>query len=246
VSDLDIVEVDDHVARLCLNRPLKRNAMSAAMIAQLTEVLGGELTRYRAVVVEGEGPTFCAGVDLAEIRRSEHRSDPEAASRLFAALRNAAPVLIAAVTGHALGLGSGIAMACDVVIAADDAVFGYPEIRHDLVAGVTLVGLRELVGLRRATDYLLTGRAIGAAEALAVGMVTELRSAAEVRPRALAMATEIASRAPGAVAMTRRLLREAGDLTHAEAVVSGERAVHEARSARQAAATTAATTAGVR
>jgi enoyl-CoA hydratase/carnithine racemase len=231
VSDLEVVAVDVTVARLRLNRPLKRNAMSAAMIAELTDLLGAELSHYRAVVIEADGPTFCAGVDLSEIRRPGHRGDPEAASRLFNALRSAKPVLVAAVHGHALGLGSGIAMACDVVIAAEDAVFGYPEIRHDLVAGVTLVGLRELVGLRRASDYLLTGRQIDAAEALRVGMVTEVLPAEQVGARALGLAAEIATHNFDALTMTRRLLRESAELPYHAAIEAGERAVHAARQA---------------
>jgi enoyl-CoA hydratase/carnithine racemase len=189
-------------------------------------------------VLVGAGSTFCAGIDLTQIARPGHRADPTAASRLFGALRQTGPVLIAAVEGYALGLGSGLAMACDLVIAADDATFGYPEIRHDLVAGVTMVGLREIVGPRRAMEYLVTGRQIGAHEANDVGMVNQMVPSGDAFARSLSLAGEIAQHSTPAVQMTRQLLHGSAGASYVEAIEVGEAAVLAARADRLRAATT--------
>jgi enoyl-CoA hydratase/carnithine racemase len=224
--------VESGVGLITINRPEKRNALNDETVLSLIEVLeSDDVADLGAVVLVGQGTTFCAGVDLSEIGTAKSRSAKPQGSRLFAAFRECGPVIIGAVQRHALGLGCGVAMACDLVVAADDAQFGYPAVAHGLVNGVTLVGLKEVVGARKAMELLVTGRRVLADEALAIGMVNEVVPGTELRTRAMEIARTVAGHRTLAVQTTKQFFYEASDLSYAAATRAGERVVQLVRKA---------------
>jgi len=192
------VRVERHdagVAVIRLDRP-KVNALSSALLEQLQEA-AEELTADPpgAVVVTGSDRVFAAGADIAEF------GGPVEARRIGGRFRDALGAVaaiprftVAAVTGVALGGGCELALACDWRICADNARFGQPEILLGIIpGGGGTQRLARLVGTARAKEIILTGRQVGAEEALRIGLADEVVPAAEVLDRALAKAAELAA-----------------------------------------------------
>ncbi len=177
-----------------------------------------------AIVVTGTGKAFSSGHDLKEAR-SGPRPDNlwtrylEAieTDRIYERLLRVPKPVIAAVNGFAVGGGCALAMSCDVVIAADNATFGYPETNHGIAAVTVAVSLSQVVGRLQAMDLLLSGRFIDAAEAKAIGMVTRVVPAEDLMTEALAYGQLIAKKSPTAIHLTKRIFRSTLDLDHAHA-----------------------------
>lgn len=214
------VVVEDHVARVSLSRPEKRNALDFAMfqgIADAAESLSGEAD-LRAVVLSGEGAAFSAGLDLGSLMNDPQaiegllmRKDSELANlaqRVCWAWRQLPVPVVAALQGEVFGGGLQIALGADIRIAAPDARLSVMEIRWGLVpdmAGSRV--LRDIVGYDVAMDLSLTGRIVDGTEALRLGLVTRL--ADDPGAEAVEMATEIAGRSPDAIRAVKALLHKA-------------------------------------
>lgn len=232
MPSIDFQVLEQDIGLVTINRPEKRNALDEQSMLDLTDILEAEETQaLSAMVLVGAGKHFCAGVDLSEIGTARPRQAKPVGPRMFAAFRQCGPVVIGAVHGYALGLGSGLAMACDLVVATDDAQFGYPAISHGLVNGVTMVGLKEVVGARKAMELLVTGRRVLADEALAIGMVNAVVDTADLRARSLELARTIAGHRQLAVQTTKQFFHESSDLSFAAATLAGERVVQLVRRA---------------
>ena len=209
------------VAILTLNRPDRRNALSRALVVALDDALDAAAVdpRVRAVVLAGAGPVFCAGMDLHEAASPEGDPSPEAERRAVADVQALADLFdqvhqidrptIAALQGDAYGGGAGLAMACDLVVAAEGVRIGYPEVRRGLVAAVVLPDLARQVGDRLARELLLTGLPIGASEAARRGLINRVVPSEDCLDAAIALGRATAEGAPGAIATTKRLLDEA-------------------------------------
>ena len=219
------VTITDGVADVRLTRPEKRNALDGAMFAGL--VAAGERlkaeSRVRAVVLSGEGPDFCAGLDFGWFRAmrdgerlSAHLDLPPGAGPARAAGQRAAYVwtevpvpVIAAVTGNALGGGLQIALGADIRIVAPDARMSVLEIRWGLIPDMTGTQLLpELVGRDVAKELTFTGRMVSGEEAVALGLATRVDP--DPRQAALELARSIAGRSPHAIRAAKRLLDLAG------------------------------------
>jgi enoyl-CoA hydratase/carnithine racemase len=219
------VEIADGVADVRLARPEKRNALDPAMFAGL--VNAGERLRnepgVRVVVLSGEGPDFCAGLDFGSFKamRDGERlsatadvppSDGPAkgVGQRAAHVWTSLPVpVIAAVTGNALGGGLQIALGADIRIVSPDAVLSVFEVRWGLIPDMTGTQvLPELVGRDKAKELTFTGRRVSGTEAVEIGLAT--RSSDTPRETALAMAREIAGFNPHAVRAAKRLLESSG------------------------------------
>ena len=150
--------------------------------------------------------SFSSGMDLRALERD--RADAARASRAFDAVMRAPDriPIVAAVAGNAIGGGFEIALRCDLVVAADDIVFGLPEVTRGLVPGGGGTLLPSRISLAVALELGLTGEPIGVQRAFELGLVNRVVPRADVRPTALALAARIAANAPGAVAATRRLM----------------------------------------
>lgn len=198
------VDALEHVALLTLDRPAQLNALSFDLVAQLGELLAvlDADPRCRAIVITGSRErAFAAGADIRELAgqtpRSLHDADPFAPLDRIGQLPT--PV-IAAVRGYALGGGCELAMACDMIVAGDDAQFGQPEIQIGVIPGAGgTQRLTRAIGKARAMELILTGRRLRAQEALEAGLISLVVPASETVERALELAGRIAAMPPLAV-----------------------------------------------
>jgi enoyl-CoA hydratase/carnithine racemase len=189
------LEVSDGVAVLRLDRP-PMNALDAAVQRRIGALAGecAERDDVAAVVLTGGERVFAAGADIVEMERlgyAEMAVHSGVLQAAFSAVARIPKPVVAAVNGYALGGGCELALCADVRIAAEDATFGQPEIKLGIIPGAGgTQRLSRLVGPSRAKDLIFTGRFVGAAEALAMGLVDRVVPAAEVLPAALAWAAQ--------------------------------------------------------
>lgn len=205
---------------LTLNRPEVRNALDRQLRLDLSTALDVAESEpgVRALVLTGSGAAFCAGMDLGELEslpdRGEegHLEDSRELARLFRRLYSISKPVVAAVNGHAVAGGAGLASVCDVVIMSEDAKLGYTEARIGFVAAVVSVFLTRMAGERVARELLLEARPVSAHEAKARGVVSEVLPAERVLERAVELAGTLAKNSPMALAATKRLLVESSGL----------------------------------
>lgn len=206
-----LVEPDGAVLRITLNRPARRNAVDLPMAEALAAALE-RLDAERALavgVIEGAGAGFCSGLDLTAYEESGDL--PAVPGRGFAGIaeRSSRKPLLAAVEGFAIAGGLEIAFACDLIVAANDAIFALPEVRRGLIAsGGGLLGLTRRTSLGAALELALTGQPIGAVRAHRLGLVDRLTAPGEAGAEAAALAAAIAPGAPLALAATKEILRQ--------------------------------------
>jgi len=217
------------IARIALNRPEKRNALNAAVLAGIKAALaraadGGDI---RVVVLSGEGADFCSGADLAELRKIaengplENIADARSLGELFLAIRRHRCPVVAAVRGRALAGGCGLATACDLALAAESAQFGYPEVNIGFVPAMVMALLRRQVSEKRAFELLALGNIVSAREAMTLGMVNAVFSDASFESDVDAWVNRLAQKPPGAVAMTKSLLYQGDSLSFEAAIEAG-------------------------
>jgi methylglutaconyl-CoA hydratase len=207
------VVFDAGVARVTLNRPEKRNAISFALVDDLLSVLDEiEQTNTQVVILTGAGKAFCAGMDLEELKsllgktHDENVKDSSRMAQLFRRLYEFPRVTIAAVNGAAIAGGSGLATMCDFTLAVPEAKFGYTEVRIGFVPAIVSSLLVWQVGHKIARDLLLTGRLFDAEEAYRFGLVNEVVEADRLLPRAQELAGQILENSPESVRATKRLI----------------------------------------
>lgn len=207
--------LDGGVELLTLNRPDRRNALDAQTVQELHDAIDGAGAddAVRVVVLTGAGRDFCAGADLAQLEAIAAGGDPVvnlddagALGDLFIRMRGARMPIVAAVHGHAIAGGAGLATAADLIVASDDATFGYPEVHLGFVPAMVMALLRRGVGEKVAFDLVAGGHRFDAAEAHRLGLVARVFPAAEFRAGALAFAAELARRSSSALYLTKRLL----------------------------------------
>ena len=209
----------DGVALLTLDNPDQRNAMSAPMTAaweQAVEELAGDPT-VRCVVVTGAGTAFCSGGDTSWIASEPDAGVDRLRTRMIAfyrgwlSIRRLEVPTIAAVNGHAIGAGLCLALACDIRYAAAGAKLGVPFTQLGMHAGMAATHLLpEAVGVAAARDLLLTGRVVGADEALRLGLVSRVGEPDGFLDEVLATAEQVAATAPIASRLTKVALRDGG------------------------------------
>ncbi len=227
--------VSGGVATLELNRPEKKNALNRALVEALLAGLAAAAadSGVRVVAIRGAGPDFCAGADLEELERTsrlseaENLADARRIGALFTALRRHPHPVVAVVTGRAVAGGAGLATACDLVLAQERAELGYPEVHLGFVPALVMTILRRKVPEAVAFDLVARGQRIGAMEAERLGLVRVLPEPfqAEVE-RYLG---ELAALPPSAVALTKALLYELGELGFDEGMERAAQVNVEAR-----------------
>jgi len=208
-----ILDPNRQVATITLNRPDKRNAISATMIAELQTALDEiERGHARVVIVTGAGKAFCAGMDLemlaaiAQQSPAENQEDSRRMAKMFRRIWSFPRPLIAAVNGAALAGGCGIATLCDFTLAAPDSKFGYTEVKIGFLPAIVSVFLTRQIGEKRSRDLLLTGRVLDAAEAKEFGLVSELVPAERLLDRAHELAQTLIEASPSSLSRAKRLL----------------------------------------
>ena len=206
----------DRVLCLILNRPEKRNALSKAVLGRLAERLAAAEADdgVACVVLAGAGPAFSAGADIKDMmeRGVDSYLDPKRLAAWTAIERFAKP-LIGAVNGYAFGGGCELALMCDLLVAAEGARFGLPEVTIGAIPGDGgTQRLPRAIGPARAALMVLTGEPVDAATAECWGLVAEVVPGPDCLPRALEIAGVIAGRAPRALALAKAAMRRAAEL----------------------------------
>ncbi len=223
------LELADGVYTITLDRPEKRNAVDASMVDALLNALDrADLEAgVRVVAVRGAGKDFCAGADLAELLASVDHA-PEANARsaarlgeVFVRMRRLPKPVVAIVHGRALAGGCGLATACDLVLAHEAAVFGYPEVRRGFVPAMVMAMLRRAVGERVAFDLVATGRLLSAAEAQAVGLIARVLPASQFDPEVQTVLQQLAGASASALSLIKRQLYELEGKSFDEAIALG-------------------------
>jgi methylglutaconyl-CoA hydratase len=212
VSDRVLVQVSGGVLTATLNRPDKRNAIDTPMIDALLAALErADLDAgVRVVAVRGAGPDFCAGMDLHELLASaDHTLDQNRHAALhfaevFLRMRRLPKPIVALVHGRALAGGCGIATACDLVLAAESAQFGYPEVQRGFVPAIVMTMLRRAVAEKIAFDLAVTGRLLAGTEAAAVGLASRVYEDADFAEQAGEVLRVLAAASPSALAFTKQ------------------------------------------
>ena len=205
---------DEGVLTLTLNRPEKRNALNAALVEALKEALADAAAdeAVRVVAIRGAGSDFCSGADLAALEAiadmgpEESLEDAGRMGDLFVRMRRHPRPIVAAVHGRALAGGCGLATACDLVLAADDAELGYPEVHLGFVPAMVMAILRRKVGEGRAFELVTRGHRVRAAEAVRLGLVNRVFLDESFEAEVTSYLGELAARPPSALTLSKRLL----------------------------------------
>ena len=204
------IQRDDHVLRVTLAKPERRNAFDASLIAELTDAFTN-IGDARAVVLAGEGESFCAGADI-EWQRSaidlsfdENVEDARRLYRMCETIDHCPAPVLARVQGYALGGGSGLVACADIAIAAEDAVFGFSEVKLGIIPAVISPFVLPKIGAH-ARRYFLTGERFDAETALRIGLVHVV--AGDLDAACDRVLAELLTSGPEAVREAKRLIRE--------------------------------------
>jgi methylglutaconyl-CoA hydratase len=217
------------IGRIILARPEQGNAIDQEMTAELFAACAqferdGQI---RVVQLTADGSDFCVGADLQELSTAvgatseTNRQHAEAFGRVLLALRALMKPVVCSVHGRALGVGAGLATACDLVLARDDAEFGYPEVKFGSVPAVMMTLLRRTVGEKHAADLVLTGRVIDAEEAERTGLVSRVVPSATYDEDVLAALSGMARSPSTSLALTKWLLYKLDALSFDDGVAAG-------------------------
>lgn len=226
-----IVDTEDHICLIKLNRPDALNALNAQLLKELGKALSAaeENDKVRCIVITGSEKSFAAGADITEM--AEKSFSEVAYEDLFAkAGANIARIrkpIIAAVSGYALGGGCELAMACDFIIAADTAKFGQPEVNLGVIAGMGgTQRLTRLVGKSKSMEMHLTGRFMAAEEAERAGLVSRVVPVKKLMEEVMAAATKITEKSMLAVMAAKEAVNRAEEVSLSEGLLFERRVFH--------------------
>ena len=211
-----LVDEQDGIRTLTLNRPERRNALTPELQNDLVAaLLDAQTSRSTQVVIlTGAGDAFCSGLDLSVLQSMQHKSSAELdddtarISRMFRTLYGCPIPTIAAVNGHAFAGGTGLATLCDFTLAVPSAKFAYTEVKIGFVPALVSAYLVLQIGEKRARDLLLTARAFSAEEARILGLVTEVVQPIQLLPRAHELAQALKANSPASLRATKVLLTQ--------------------------------------
>jgi methylglutaconyl-CoA hydratase len=214
------------VLHITLSRPDRKNALDGPTALGLANALEQARSdpEIRVVLLDAQGEDFCAGADLGALRAlvgagaAAHREDARALGDVFLAMRRLHKPVVAAVRGRALAGGAGLATACDLVLAHENASFGYPEVRIGFVPAMVMTMLRRSVGEKRAFELVSTGRTVSAAEALAMGLVSHVLAGPEFESEVSRLVSQLAAAPPQALGFTKKLFYDLDDLSFADGI----------------------------
>lgn len=223
------IERHSFIGRVVLARRERRNAIdrqaAEALFAGLQDLESDN--QIRIVHLTSEGEDFSVGTDLDAMHRllnepnDVQRQDAEALGRVYLAARALMKPVVCSVRGRALGVGAGLALACDVTLAHQDAEFGFPEVRGGFVPAIVMTMLRRTVGEKRAADLVLTGRVINAEEAGAIGLVSRVLPAASFDADVDAVLAGLAGSSATSLALTKWLLYKLDALSFEDGIAAG-------------------------
>lgn len=221
--------IDGAIARISLNRPEKKNALNDQLISELKQALVESAANedVRVIVINGSGTDFCSGADLAALEKisqstaAANASDARALLELFVLIRNLPVPVVAAVHGRALAGGCGLATSCDIVLARENAQFGYPEVKIGFVPAMVTAILRRNVSEKLAFELLTRGDTIGARDALRIGLINRVFSDEEFQEEVDDYLKSFSSSSRSAVSLTKTLLYQVDGMSFLEAIETG-------------------------
>lgn len=236
------VEREGAVARVILSRPEVRNAFDDGLIAELTEAFQkvSQDPGARAVILSGEGPSFCAGADIAWMRRAggysreENEADAGRMARMLRAIDACARPVVVAAHGHAIGGGVGLVAAGDIAIAAEGTVFSLAEVKLGILPSVISPYVLRAIGPRNARDVFLTGDRFDAREALRIGLVHAVVAAGELEAACRKKVASLLTSGPEAVGAAKRLIERVTGLAPEEAMALTVATIAERRASEEA------------
>jgi methylglutaconyl-CoA hydratase len=217
------------IATITLNRPEKRNALDREMVEGMQQALTRSASdaAVRVVVITGAGQDFCAGADLAALQQlqaagpMENLVDARRLADLFLDIRRHPRPIVAMVRGRALAGGCGVATSADIVLAAESAQFGYPEIKIGFVPAMVMAILRRSVAERRAFELLATGETIPAPKAMEIGLINHVYADDVFEAEAGRYVTQLVAHPPSALALTKSLMYQMDGLPFEAALSAG-------------------------
>ena len=230
----------DGIARITLNRPEKRNALNAEMIASLKEAIDRAAGDNDAgvILLRAAGKDFCAGLDVKGLTQThdvmDHFSSARALADLYIAMRGNPKVIVAAVHGRAIGGGAGIATASDLILCSQSAELRYPDINLGFIAAIVMSMLRRQVSEKQAFEIVALGESISAAAAKELGIVNQVFPDAEFEARALSYAAVLASKPASALTLTKDLFHHMDGMPFESAIHAGLYANALARMTKEA------------
>ncbi|HKV40362.1 MAG TPA: enoyl-CoA hydratase-related protein [Blastocatellia bacterium] len=221
--------VEGKTAKITLNRPEKRNALNDELVGELKRSLTSAASDpgVRVVVIEGAGKDFCSGADLAALQRSagatveQNLANARWMGDLFVALRRHPRPVVAAVRGRALAGGCGLATACDIILAAESAKFGYPEVNIGFIPAMVMAILRRSVSEKRAFEMITGGEILPAHEALEIGLINHVYPDERFDQQVQAFSDRLASKSASAITLSKNLLYHMDGMTFESAIESG-------------------------
>ena len=224
-----LYSVDRGAARITLNRPDKRNALDAEIIAEVKDAVDKAATDddVRVVVITGAGKDFCSGADLAALRRiseatvMENVADARHFAELFVSMRRHPRPIIAAVHGRALAGGCGLATACDIILAAQSAQFGYPEVNIGFIPAMVMAVLRRSVSEKRAFELITRGEIITAQKAEDIGLINRVFPDDEFEIKVDEYVAQMSAKSASAVMLAKSLLYHMDSMTFEAALEAG-------------------------
>ena len=226
-----IVEVEDHVTLIKLNRPDAMNALNSQLLGEMCQALeeADANDKVRCIIITGSEKAFAAGADIKEMSSKNYVD--VFTENFFADVNDRIgkirKPIIAAVAGYALGGGCELAMACDFIVAADTAKFGQPEINLGVIAGMGgSQRLTRFVGKAKSMDMNLTGRFMGADEAERSGLVSRVVPAKKLMEEAMASAQKIAEKSQLTVMAAKEAVNRSYEVSLAEGILFERRLFH--------------------
>jgi methylglutaconyl-CoA hydratase len=228
---------DGLIGRITLARPEKKTALDRVTADELAEALFAlSESPVRVVAIDGDAPDFCAGADLYALEdmldapRQEQIDDAKALGHVFHTIRRMEKPVVALVKGRAYGGGAGLASACDIVLAHEEARFAYPEVTIGFVPAMVMTMLRRSVGEKHAFDLVSTGRILKAEEARSIGLVSRVFAAREFDQLSQSVLDQLAEAPPSAMAATKTLFYKLDTLSFLDGISAGIIANADSRS----------------
>lgn len=224
-----VYAIDGPVAHITLNRPEKRNALDGEMVSEIRRALAesAENSEVRVVLLSGAGKDFCSGADLAALQQianatvGENLADARQLADVFLDMRRHPRPIVAAVHGRALAGGCGIATAADIILAAESAQFGYPEVKIGFVPAMVMAIVRRSVSEKRAFELLTSGEPFPARTALEIGMINRIFPDATFDREVESYAAQLATRSASALSLTKGLLYQIDAMAFEAALAAG-------------------------
>lgn len=224
-----LYELQEGIARVTLNRPEKRNALNGEIIAELKQAMAesGRDSQCRVVLLSGAGKDFCSGADLEGLEKTaqadilDNMAGARQTAELFLMMRNHPRPIIAAVQGRALAGGCGLATAGDIILAAQSAQFGYPEVNIGFVPAMVMAILRRSISEKAAFELVVTGETISATRAHELGLIHRIYPDDQFAAEVTAYTQRLASKSASAMMLSKRLLYNMDTMSFEAALEAG-------------------------